>query len=232
MEGVYDPKLVDMKRYQLRSGKYAYDVLYDNVVVGKIRRPPSGYGNPWIGFLFCDTAEQGAIHAGSGSEIKTVLRATVRTLSQNFSKVTIQPEKQIQTTVTETKNGPERELQESMIDTERKSPESTAPRPRTSSQTGAGNAKSTSNEATPCLCGCGDPAKPKSKFRQGHDAKAKGMISRALRSLEPDYRPNPNAAPLELPEILVERAKADADFSVAQYNAATIVDLAEKVGIR
>ena len=57
-------------------------------------------------------------------------------------------------------------------------------------------------------------------------------IKRALQSLEPDYRPSLNAPPLELPEILVERANSDPMFSIVGYDAKTILDLAKQVGVR
>ena len=84
-----------------------------------------------------------------------------------------------------------------------------------------------------CHCGCGrKPQDPKRRNSCiGHDAKAKSSITHALRSLEPDYRPNPNAD-LRIPSILVERVKVDPNFKVADYTATDIIDLAENVGIR
>ena len=81
-----------------------------------------------------------------------------------------------------------------------------------------------------CLCACGETTKPKSKFRQGHDARVKGILSRAEKSLEAGFEPKANATALQLPAILVERARTDASFAVAGYGAAKILLLAEKVG--
>ena len=83
-----------------------------------------------------------------------------------------------------------------------------------------------------CLCGCGEETKPKSRFVNGHDGRLTSNINRALRSLEPDYRPNPNALPLELPDILVRQAEADPSFMVVGYDAKAILAIAAKVGVR
>ena len=225
MEGIYDPSLVSLKKRQLRSGKFSYNILYDQAVVGKVMETADKfrkeYGKSWAGFLFCETAEYGKISTTAENEAEVVLSQALKILKMNFDTITEEPAR------------PDRPT-----NTDQQTTQATATSNSGGSSTPAATPPSRSQsqpkpkpEPTQCLCGCGEPTKPKSKFRQGHDAKAKGAIARAIRSLESDYRPNPNAPPLELPKIMVDRARADETFNVAQYDAATIIDLAEKVGV-
>ena len=69
-----------------------------------------------------------------------------------------------------------------------------------------------------CLCGCGEVTTPKSYFRQGHDMRVKGMLSRLEKSkFEERFR---------LPDVLVARATVDAKFQVHGYDSETILRLA------
>ena len=73
-----------------------------------------------------------------------------------------------------------------------------------------------------CLCGCGKITKPKSIFRQGHDARVKSMLSR-LEKLQ-----NGTTAGFRLPDVLIARAAKEPTFEVVGYSAATILELAKK----
>lgn len=69
-----------------------------------------------------------------------------------------------------------------------------------------------------CLCGCGEITTPKSDFRQGHDMRVKGMLSRLARG-KPEEK-------FRLPDVLVARATIDPTFKVHGYDAETILRLA------
>ena len=86
-----------------------------------------------------------------------------------------------------------------------------------------------SSEMGLCLCGCGKTTKPKSRVRMGHDAKVREKLRNAKDSLfENDKKPNDD---LRLPAELVELAKVDPYFEFVRYNANSILELAEKVGV-
>ena len=220
MDGIFDPQLATVKRFKTPAGKYAYAVLYDNEIVGQITRNSSGYGNPWRGFLY---TEEERLYAGAGTEIKAVKSAVGRSLQENFARVIVRPVSQPQP---EPENPPEPETEEKVTQNAEPSVAESKPARKTEPKT-----DKPAPEPTFCLCGCGGQTKPKSKFLQGHDAKAKGMLSRAKQSLSSDYE-HKSDIPLPLPEILVNRAKADVDFSVAKITAKEILELAEAVGTR
>ena len=69
-----------------------------------------------------------------------------------------------------------------------------------------------------CLCGCGEITTARSDFRQGHDMRVKGMLSRLERG-KPEEK-------FRLPDILVARATIDPMFKVHGYDAETILRLA------
>jgi hypothetical protein len=69
-----------------------------------------------------------------------------------------------------------------------------------------------------CRCGCGETTTPKSDFRQGHDMRVKGMLSRLKRG-KPEEK-------FRLPDVLVARATIDPTFQVHGYDAETVLRLA------
>ena len=69
-----------------------------------------------------------------------------------------------------------------------------------------------------CLCGCGEITTPKSYFRQGHDMRVKGMLSR-LEGADPEEK-------FRLPDVLVARATIDPTLQVHGYDAEAILRLA------
>ena len=66
-----------------------------------------------------------------------------------------------------------------------------------------------------CLCGCGEVTTPRYDFRQGHDMRVKGMLSRLERG-KPEEK-------FRLPDVLVARATIDPMFKVHGYDAETIL---------
>ena len=71
-----------------------------------------------------------------------------------------------------------------------------------------------------CLCGCGAENRPGSRFKPGHDARVKGIISRILSG-----KTRPGDA---IPEALFEAAsKHHNTFAVAGYDALMILAMAE-----
>ena len=228
MDGEFNAELLQIKRYRNPAGKYAYAVLYADEVVGQIVRNANGYGNPWLGGLY---TSGDPISAGAGSDIKAVKSACIRTFVQNFDRVVPAPKK------SEPAPEPRVQAEAEQLAIENAELSGSGPEPAPKPEPQANNngtatkADKPAPEPTYCLCGCGGQTKPKSKFLQGHDARAKGFLSRAKQSLQPDYEhKNPN--PLPLPEILVNRAKVDVDFHVAEYKAKEILELAEAVGTR
>ena len=216
--GNFNPELVTYRRFSTKGGKHAYSVEYDGNRVGLIGRPSQGFGNPWMGFLF---SGENRIASGSGADIETVQIATTKIVGAKFADLTGPP---VLAQAPKTEATPEpatANASAQSVETATQTRPKADPRPAPAKP-----------EADPtfCLCNCGLPTKPKSKFRQGHDARVKGMLSRAKKSLEPGYEPKPNADGLELPAILVERARADASLAVAGFDAAEILSLAEKVG--
>ena len=87
------------------------------------------------------------------------------------------------------------------------------------------------HEALPCLCGCGAMAKPKSKFIPGHDSRVKGYLGKAKRFKLANEEARKKLSTVKLPQVLVDRANADADLVVANYSAAEILELAEIAGV-
>ncbi len=74
-----------------------------------------------------------------------------------------------------------------------------------------------------CLCGCGAVTKPESKFRQGHDARVKSMLSKLKEgTAEPGFR---------LPDVLVKWATTNLEREVVGYDAATILALGRAMGL-
>ena len=71
-----------------------------------------------------------------------------------------------------------------------------------------------------CLCGCGEWVKPKRNFRQGHDARVKGVLSRMASG---DTREGDRIS-----DLLLERAKNDPNFQVAGYTSADILRLVKQ----
>ena len=68
-----------------------------------------------------------------------------------------------------------------------------------------------------CLSGCGQKNKPGSKFKPGHDARVKGILNRVKIGKQESKR---------LSNELIEAARGDPKFAVADYTAAEILDLA------
>ena len=68
-----------------------------------------------------------------------------------------------------------------------------------------------------CLSGCGEKNKPGSKFKPGHDARVKGILNRVKVGKQESKR---------LSNELLEAARGDPKFAVADYTAAEILDLA------
>ena len=87
-----------------------------------------------------------------------------------------------------------------------------------------------SSEMGLCLCGCGTATKRKSKVSSGHDARVREMLREASKSPLPNVKKTDTD--LRLPAELVELAKADRHFKFVNYEADTILKLAEKVGVR
>lgn len=52
-------------------------------------------------------------------------------------------------------------------------------------------ATETAGEDARCWCGCGGEVRPGRRWRQGHDARAKGIILRAVRAGKTDGLPEP-----------------------------------------
>ena len=73
-----------------------------------------------------------------------------------------------------------------------------------------------------CLCGCGHENKSGSRFQPGHDARVKGQITRV----------NENKAEVgfQFPAVLIEQMTANSELKVAQYDAAFILSMNEKLG--
>ena len=67
-----------------------------------------------------------------------------------------------------------------------------------------------------CLCGCGDLNNPGSKFKPGHDAKLKSLMSRAKEGkLRPDDRS----------DVLVEASRNNPNLKVIGYTAKEILEV-------
>lgn len=76
----------------------------------------------------------------------------------------------------------------------------------------------TDNPFPKCCCGCGNDNNPGSRFSPGHDARLKGMITRALNGTARDTD--------KFPKIAVDTAESNPDFYVAQYGAKDILKAA------
>ena len=72
-----------------------------------------------------------------------------------------------------------------------------------------------------CLCGCGHVNNPGSKFQPGHDARVKGMLSRA----ENDK----SEVGFSFPAELIAQVKLNPTLTVATFDATAILRLNEKV---
>ena len=177
----FNPELVGFKRYKTPAGNYAHNVTYDGNPVGLIGKSAQGFGNPWIGFLF---SENGHIAAGSGTDIKAVKSATARAVGANLAiltgppKPTPKPEPEVDPNEAEVALGsgafaPAAAFVGQPVPASTPAPEA---KPKPEPKVAA--------DPTYCLCDCGEATGPKSKFRQGHDARVKGKLSRAEASLE------------------------------------------------
>lgn len=85
-----------------------------------------------------------------------------------------------------------------------------------------------SSDMKVCLCGCGRiPSGKKSKFAAGHDARMKGRLGRAMRTLD-------ELSPLEdprLPRQIVDYAEANLEGQICGYSCRDIIDLSKEVGV-
>lgn len=86
-------------------------------------------------------------------------------------------------------------------------------------------------ERTECLCGCGDLAKPKRDFLPGHDQRTKGYLSRASAWYMGDDKERKKIkGETRIPQALVDRMTADPTFETHEYDAETVLMLAEEMG--